>query len=263
MKNTIFYYTGTGNSLHAAKRSAEALGGAELVHMGRRCNSGYKAINIGVVGFVFPVYAWGPPIAVEKFLKNLDIPKPHYTFTILTHGGWPGDTLSMWDDMLSSKGFCHDAGWALRAVENYVPLYNPPAPHKQSEINTLLDARLNEVCTQIRNREKQPITGSFLGKFARYVIHPLWAMQAARSDRNWRVSEKCTGCGICAKVCPVGNITMIEATRPRWNHTCEQCMACFHWCPEKAITWGKKGAAYHHYHHPAITATDLFPDNRT
>jgi len=40
LANIIFYYSGTGNSLHAAKRAAEALGGAELIHMGRRRDRG-------------------------------------------------------------------------------------------------------------------------------------------------------------------------------------------------------------------------------
>ncbi len=258
MTNIIFYHSGTGNSLHAAKRAAEALGGAELIHMGRRREEGYRSLDLDAVGFVFPVYAWGPPFAVEKFLKNLDIAKPNYTFTILTHGGWPGDTLPMWDDLLSAKGFRNDAGWALRSVENYIPFYNPPAPNKQEKINANFERALEEVCAKIRKREKKELKGSLLGKFARYVIHPLWASHVNTSDKNWKVSEKCAGCGICAKVCPVGNIAMIAEKRPAWNRSCEQCMACFHWCPEQALTWGHKGVGYNHYHHPAVKVTDLF-----
>lgn len=262
MTNIIFYYTGTGNSLHAAKRAAAALGGAELIHMGRKRDHGYKALTVDAVGFVFPVYAWGPPVAVEKFLRHLDIAKPAYTFTILTHGGAPADTLPMWDDMLGGKGFRNDAGWALRAVDNYIPFYNPPDPEKQAGINERLDSALDAVCERIQKREKNDIKGSLAGKFARYLIHPMWASRVNPSDKNWKVSEKCTGCGICAKVCPVGNITISAEKRPVWNHACEQCMACFHWCPEHALTWGKKGADYNHYHHPGVKAAELFPNDK-
>jgi len=164
----------------------------------------------------------------------------------------------MWDDMLCGKGFRNDAGWALRAVENYVPFYNPPAPEKQAALNAALDTALDEVCEKIRKREKSELKGSLLGKFARYVIHPLWASHVNPSDKNWQVSEKCTGCGICAKVCPVGNIVLSAEKRPTWNHACEQCMACFHWCPEHAISWGTKSVNYRRYHHPSVKVAELF-----
>ena len=78
MTNIIFYYTGTGNSRHAANRAAEALGGATLIHMGRKRDEGYKALFADAVGFVFPVYAWGPPLAV-KMRPAVCAPHPERT----------------------------------------------------------------------------------------------------------------------------------------------------------------------------------------
>lgn len=262
MTNIIFYYTGTGNSLHAAKRASAALGGAELIHMGRKRDHGYKALTADAVGFVFPVYSWGPPPAVEKFVRKLDLAKPDYLFSIITHGGAPGDTLPMWNDMLKGIGLAHDAGWLVRTVDNYIPFYNPPDPEKQAGINERFESALDTICERIKGREKSELKGSLLGKFARYAIHPMFVSHVGGSDKNWRVLDTCTGCGLCAKVCSVGNITMSAEKRPTWNHACEQCMACFHWCPEKALTWGKKGADYNHYHHPGVKAAELFPNDK-
>jgi len=58
------------------------------------------------------------------------------------------------------------------------------------------------------------------------------------TDRKFHVSDSCIGCGICAKNCPLRNIT-IENDRPKWNGHCTNCMSCYHRCPKNAINFGK------------------------
>ena len=58
------------------------------------------------------------------------------------------------------------------------------------------------------------------------------------TDRKFRVSDTCIGCGICAKNCPLQNITM-QNDRPHWNGHCTNCMSCYHRCPQNAINFGK------------------------
>ena len=47
----------------------------------------------------------------------------------------------------------------------------------------------------------------------------------------------CIDCGLCEKVCPVGNITVTD--RPVWGGNCTQCLACYHVCPVHAVEYGK------------------------
>ena len=50
---------------------------------------------------------------------------------------------------------------------------------------------------------------------------------------SWEELEQkcmaCTGCGLCAEKCPLGNIELTDGL-PHWGEKCTQCMACICLC---------------------------------
>ena len=78
-----------------------------------------------------------------------------------------------------------------------------------------------------------------------------------KMDKNYNISNDCTGCGICKKVCPVGNIDLDDDNRPYFKHHCEQCVACIQYCPNRAINYKNKTQSRRRYTHPSIKYTDL------
>ena len=68
----IFYFSGTGNSLYAAKSIAE-YNGEKLISIASIMKSKdgcyeYNLTKDEVIGFVFPIYAWAPPKMVISFI---------------------------------------------------------------------------------------------------------------------------------------------------------------------------------------------------
>jgi Pyruvate/2-oxoacid:ferredoxin oxidoreductase delta subunit len=45
--------------------------------------------------------------------------------------------------------------------------------------------------------------------------------------------------------------------KPKWLGHCEQCFACFHWCPQKAVQYGRS-SKQRRYHHPQAALSDFF-----
>ena len=60
----IYYFSGTGNSLYVAQHLADALG-EKLCPM-----TSPVPTDDSVIGLVFPVYAWGIPNVVERFVRK-------------------------------------------------------------------------------------------------------------------------------------------------------------------------------------------------
>jgi len=75
-------------------------------------------------------------------------------------------------------------------------------------------------------------------------------------DKDFRADDKCNGCAICARICPVGNIQMVD-DGPVWQHRCQKCLACIQWCPKESIQFKNVTLKRKRYHHPEVKLSDM------
>jgi ferredoxin len=258
MSATIYYFTGTGNSLHVARTIAEQLEGSRVVNIARSDELKNTDIKSDVTGIVFPVYYWNMPTIVQEFVKRLVLGPEDFVFGVATCGGKAGCSLLTLDRLLRERGSHLSAGYSLVMPDNaYIGanLITPPA--EREEAVRAADEKLGEIIASVKRKERRDleraggitskVLGSLGSNFATYIY---------RLPRQFNVTDRCSHCGACVKICPVGNIKEVD-NRMTWGNNCTHCLACFHWCPNTAVEIGRRSAAIARYHHPAVTINDM------
>ncbi len=259
MKTVIYYFTGTGNSLAAAKKIAAALGDCEVVGIASFANTrGAIASGTDRIGIVCPVYFAGLPAMAASFAERLDLTAANYVFSVVTHGGDGGAAaLRQLDGILKEKaGRGLDAGFAVHMPGNYILMYDSPAGEKRDRLLAAADAGLERIAGQIRQEERPNLPNSPVARIVKALTYPWFRSHVHGNDRKFTVSEACTSCGTCASICPAGNIEMVDG-RPVWNHRCELCCGCIHLCPAEAIQAGSRTEKRQRYRHPDLEIEDM------
>ncbi len=251
----IFYFTGTGNSLYAADRIAREQG-EQLVSIaqaftGDPAQFEYTLKENELLGFIYPVYAWAPPKIVLDFIARLKVSggKP-YVFSLATCGDEEGKTKAVLQKALARRGLQLDSAFSLIMPNNYVVGFD--VDPKELELKKLRNAeqRLLEINAVLSAREKnmQLLQGRLSG-LKTYLINPLFN-KFGRNTRYFTVTDACTSCRLCERICPVHTITVTQ--KPVWGKSCTQCLGCLNRCPVKAIQYTKGTIKKGRYIHPEM-----------
>lgn len=260
MKTILYYFSGTGNSLAVAKNLCSAIGECDIIPVATATtNPGPIVPGAERIGIVNPVYFTGLPSLVAEFAARLDLTGVRYIFAVETMGGSGGPSaLHQLDSILQrstgKKGL--DAGFSVRMPGNYLLMYNPPEGEKREGMLEEADRAVQEIAGVIKGEKRIKVPSSPLISLIHRVMYPRFLAGVHEADRKFSVDDRCTSCGTCVEVCPVGNIRL-EDGRPTWLHRCEQCLACIQLCPAEAIQAGRKTESRGRYRHPAISIAEL------
>lgn len=266
MKHSLYYFTGTGNSLSIARK------------VGEKCNmqltpistlSDTAEIKGEVIGVVFPIYMYNAPMIIYRFLEKIN--SCDYFFVIMTLAGRSGNTTKKVRSILRKRGIVLSAGFSVRMPENYLAWHEAIAEERKRQLFNDADKKTEKIREIVTNRathfDNEDEFNADPKKAFPFPIGymPRWIIQAycdmgfsmiPKLDKPFYANNKCNNCEICRKICPVGNITIADK-KPVWHHHCEQCFACIQWCPQEAIEYGNKTEGRKRYHHPDITVKDM------
>lgn len=258
MRTKIYYFSGTGNSLAAAKRVAGSLGDCELIPIAS-LHGGGNMIEPGAerVGIVCPVYDMGIPLIVRDFAGRLDISGTEYSFAVVTMGGAGASALHILNDVLKDtcgKGL--DSGFTVAMPANFPPIFKPPQGDKRDEILRKAELKIDRIAEKIKGGRKDYPSFTPFSSLFRILTYGKFIKEVRGYDKDFFVKDNCNSCGICSEVCPAGNISMKEG-KPEWSHKCEMCFACLHFCPVEAIEWGSRTEGRGRYRHPDLRVSDM------
>lgn len=222
---TIFYFTGTGNSLAVAKYI-----GGNLVSIPQVIDSGNLHFADDAVGFVFPIYWWNPPVMVRRFIDKATF-ESDYFFAIGTYGNILGGAMVSLQNRAERNGVSFSYMNQVKMLDNYIPVFDMNKQMKKLAKKNITE-ELAGIASDISGRKhlkaeanigRRAMTGAFNRVF-----------KPEKSARDYIVDEKCTKCGICSRVCPGGNV-VVDERGVCFGHTCEGCLSCLHLCPQSAL----------------------------
>jgi ferredoxin len=223
----IFYFTATGNSLSVAKKC-----GGDLMSIPQVVDLPDQNYRDDAIGFVFPIYAVTLPRIVSRFLEQASF-NADYMFAIGTYGGYCGAAMLNLKEKMSKRGIKLNYVNSILMIDNYLPKFDIEK-QKAKSTSQKIQKSIDKVVSDIQNRvdmiPKTSLSAKFITKLFTRSLDP------SRTDNHahgFIVNERCTKCGICAKVCPASNIRVSD--KVCFNSRCEFCLACIHLCPQNAL----------------------------
>jgi ferredoxin len=259
MKIELKYFSGTGNSwkildtcknVFAENRHIVSIAPIEINEQ--------LPSDADIIGFCFPVYAFGIPRVCRRYLKQLQqFSKPQNGFVIITAGKQDESGFSVNEcvKILRKKNVQIIYTAVVEMPANWTTYLNPPPKEEALAIIEKGIKQATEIGNDILNgthryhRFNIPQNYRRFGLYREYYLFKHLGLQ--QMWRSFKVYGSCNGCGVCEKLCPTGSVKLVM-DQPVWSSSCEQCMRCVNFCPEKAIYQsmggGTNGRNRYHVH---------------
>ena len=250
----IVYFTGTGNSLAAARRLAEKTGD-RAVPMRSAVPDDLAAERR--LGIVFPVYCFDAPPPVREFLAKAKPAPGAYVYVVAACGASTGRAIRTAIRLLFQNGVEVAYSRKLRYPDSASIAVGANTNPKVARC-AAAEGELDGIARDIMDgrRDIREDRGSLTAGFAASRAGTALVAWAFRQEPDPAI---CNGCGICSKVCPCANIAVSDGcARILDRGRCAHCMACVHFCPRQAMTIrGRRVRPELQYRHPGVTAADL------
>ncbi len=232
MNITIAWFSGTGNTLRAARELAAKVDGpgrnVELADMARNEKGGSNQV------ICFPVYGFGPPGIVRRYIKDLE-DGGGKAWLLCTMGGGAGSALRVTSRLLSKKGWTVPGGAELLMPNNY------PMGRLPGDVDRLVTEAVEKVQLfgeTIAGGNGNRLPGNWFTAGFSLAFNAGMELNRSRARKSFSVNKSCTSCHLCRRVCPTENISLPQGL-PVWGRDCEQCLRCLNVCPEYAISYMK------------------------
>jgi|WetSurMetagenome_2_1015567.scaffolds.fasta_scaffold28982_2 NAD-dependent dihydropyrimidine dehydrogenase PreA subunit len=259
MKIELRYFSGTGNSWKVLDTCKNVFAeNNHIVSISPIKTNEQLPSDADLIGFCFPVYAFGIPRICRRYLKQLQqFSKPQNVFIIITAGKQNESGFSVTECMkILRKKNCQIIYTAVVEMPiNWTTYMNPPS---KEEAHTVIEKGIkqaNEISEDILkgihkyHRFNIPQNYGRFGLYREYYLFKYLGLQ--NMWRSFKVYDNCNGCGVCEKMCPTGSVKIIN-NKPVWSSSCEQCMRCVNYCLKEAIyqSMGGGTSGRNRYHEP-------------
>lgn len=236
---TGIYFSGTGNTRYAAECFCRELDTDAKLYSIEDRSSLEAAGNADLIVFAYPVqFSTVPKIVRDYVTDNKEIWKGKKIFVIATMGLFSGDGAGNLGRLLHGFGAEVLGGLHLKMPDSIGDEKALKRPlEKNRELVKEAELKIKESVRQFKDghptQEGIGIWYHLAGIFGQRLY---FGHKTRKYSSDLKIdSDKCVGCGICEKLCPMNNIT-IKDKKAVAGSSCAMCYRCINKCPKQAIT---------------------------
>lgn len=266
MQICFLYFSGTGNTHYVAHYLARKLQHlpVEIVLRSVEQQPAATLTGFDLLALGFPVYACDSPTLLHSYIEQLPPGAGRGALAFCTKGAWAGNAVPRNLERLARRGYVPLGGtsvgmpgsdglafigkdsWMARAAlgKDYDHLVAADRlAERMEQVLTGLQAGIP--VEHFRLPRSRHVGGLLLDWLWAAVYH--WAEGYLR--RRFWADDRCNGCSLCARICPVDNIELLQG-RAHFGDHCALCMRCIHACPQEAIQIGQATVGKFRWHGP-------------
>lgn len=232
----VFYFSGTGNSKFIARQFAKKMN-AKCHSIEEKTDFGMLLDHTDTVTVVYPVYGSCVPRIMREFTAaHMDKLKEKKLIIFCTQMMFSGDGARAYARLIPGcdERILYAEHFKMPNNICNFPLF-PVSQKRLTARKKKAVKRLDEICGDIRNgvikKRGWSQVSTILGK-TQNVTFPKIEEKARHS---FRADASCTKCGLCVKICPMGNLEMGNK-RVIQKGNCTICYRCVNACPKQAAT---------------------------
>jgi ferredoxin len=248
MNTEIYYFSGTGNSYYVAKELQKHIVGSKLIPIVSLLKEDTIEVKGDSVGIVYPIHGLTISKPVWLFLKKAKFTSCDYIFSIATRGGSKCLVTKKINKLLRKNNLKLNATFIHNMLLNDPKLneYEDPTKEDIAQMKSDTDQRIKSILKIIMNKKEHhdedtnytdfPFSKPVNYLLEKLVLFGIYITEITKVNNYFYADSKCTGCGICEKVCQSGKIKIVEK-RPVWQNDvhCYVGYTCLNYCPAQAI----------------------------
>ncbi|WP_413854414.1 EFR1 family ferrodoxin [Candidatus Ruminimicrobium bovinum] len=238
MAVSIYVFSGTGNTLMVANKIAEVFNkNSCIASVDKMEHVQPRDIKLGTtVGIGFTTAFWNTYPFVRNWIDNLPDGNKTKVFLFTTMGDSSCGMIAHIAKILENKNYKVIGAKGFIMPNNFLLVRSDKANKKRIEKTFV---KVEEYVKGIINSKGYVRKNNFFSSvsffISSFITTKLWNTKLAKKIMKFKTDKtKCNACGMCAEICPLGNINIKEF--PEFGNKCIFCLRCVSYCPQQAMS---------------------------